>query len=116
MTGFPVVVREIVQQRATVDGVKRCEKCGEYASDLQYHHRRPRGMGGSKRVDTNVASACLLLCGMCHLWVESYRAEALNAGWLVRQTKVPQDTPVVYRGVPSLLDDLGGVTPTEQAA
>lgn len=107
MTGFSAETREIVTQRATTNGVKYCEKCGQYASDVQYHHRRPRAMGGSKRRDTNQASNCLLLCGMDHLFVEAHRDVAIAKGWLVRQSKDPLATPVLYRGEWVLLDNDG---------
>lgn len=107
-TGFSAEVREIIHGRATdTHGLTYCERCGEVASDLQYHHRRPRGMGGTRRGDTNTAAAGLLYCGMCHLHVESYRDLALKRGQLVRQSKDPLATPVLYRGQWVLLDNDG---------
>lgn len=105
--GFTVQTREIVQQRATENGLTRCERCGHAAQDLQYHHRRPRGMGGSKRAATNQASNCLLLCGECHLHVEAHRFAAIRYGHLVLQTKDPLATPVLCRGEWVLLDNDG---------
>ncbi|MGE2733807.1 HNH endonuclease [Mycolicibacterium vaccae] len=115
-TDFPPPVVEIVDERAG----GRCERCGEIASDLQNHHRRPRGSGGSRRPDTNVASNAGRLCGLCHRTVESYRAKAYDEGWLVRQSQSPMATPVLYRGRWVLLDDLGDTyripTPTGDVA
>jgi hypothetical protein len=106
--GFSQQVREIVQQRATdIVGLTYCERCSTAASDLQYHHRRPRGMGGSKAADTNLASNCLLLCGMCHLYVESYRDVAFAKGWLVHAHHDPLATPVLYQNAWMLLDNDG---------
>ncbi|WNM74624.1 HNH endonuclease [Mycobacterium Phage Radiance] len=102
-TGFPPEVKELIWERAH----GRCERCNEYASDATAHHRRPRGLGGSRREDTNVASNGLWACGACHRWAESYRAQAFADGWLVRQTQSPIQIPVLYRGQWVLLDDDG---------
>lgn len=77
------------------------------------HHRRPRGMGGSKNPALNQASNILLLCGSgttgCHGWVESNREEAYDLGLLVRMWQVPIETPVTLFHGTFLLDDEGGV-------
>jgi len=44
VTGFPKKVRAIIEARAK--GI--CERCQFTNVGLQIHHRRPRGMGGSK--------------------------------------------------------------------
>ena len=90
MTGFPVKVREQVMNRA----MQRCERCALTSNAYQWHHRRPRGAGGSKAADTNTAANCLLLCVPCHAWIESNREEALHDGWLVRQGHKPAEMPV----------------------
>lgn len=104
-TGFPLEVRELIRQRAN----ETCERCGELHSDMQAHHRRPRGAGGSRKKDTNTASNGLWLCGACHRFVESYRSVAFEKGWLVRQSQSPLATPVMYRGQLSLLCNEGFV-------
>ena len=58
-------------------------------------------------MDTNVASNAGRICGQCHLIVESHRTQAFDDGWLVRQSKSPIETPVLYRGEWVLLDDDG---------
>lgn len=105
-------------RRETVDAVHAragygCEICGTTnAARWSLHHRRPRGMGGSKRADTNMPSNILLLCGSgtegCHGYVESHRAESLNLGRLLLQGQSPAVVPVdlVYGLV--VLDDDGG--------
>ncbi len=90
MTGFPQQVRDRVANRA----VQHCERCGHATNVYQWHHRRPRGSGGSKAADTNTAANCLLLCVPCHAWVESNREEALHFGYLVRQGHNPAEVPV----------------------
>lgn len=103
-TGFPPLVRSLIYDRS--GGC--CELCGEWASDAECHHRRPRQSGGTRREDTNTASAGLLLCAACHRRVESYRAAAYDNGWLVRQSHSPLEVPVLRRGQLVYLDDEGG--------
>lgn len=107
MTGFSKKVRAVVTDRAA----GRCELCGVTEAGLQYHHRRPRGMGGSRRADTNQASNCALLCPKCHCLIESNRTEAKKRGWLVRQGHNPAQVPVFREGRWVLLDDHGCVVP-----
>lgn len=73
-----------------------CELCGGYrASNI--HHRRPRGMGGTKAQWINEPSNLLALCGSgtmgCHGMIESNRAEAYDRGWLLRTGSVAEHTP-----------------------
>ena len=89
MTGFPPKVREQITRRAS----GMCEICFFYAAE-HIHHRRPRGVGGSKAPDTNTAANGLALCTECHSWVESNRTKALELGWLVRQGHNPAEMPV----------------------
>jgi 5-methylcytosine-specific restriction protein A len=103
-TGFSNEVRALVRARA--DGF--CERCGLKRA-TEFHHRRPRGMGGTNRDDTNTASGCLHLCHDCHTDIESERTAAINQGWLVAQNHPPADIPVYYRGAWVYLDDVGGM-------
>lgn len=63
------------------------------------HHRRPRGAGGTSRVDVADISNCLILCGSgttgCHGWVERFRAMAREYGYLVLLNGI--DTPAGTR-------------------
>jgi hypothetical protein len=95
---------------------RRCERCGTDWSDFwSMHHRRPRGMGGSKRPEVNAASNILLLCGSgttgCHGWVESNREEAYELGLLVHKWQMPVEVPVTLWHGTFLLDDDGGLQP-----
>jgi hypothetical protein len=95
-----VNVRDIVRLRAG----GRCERCGVSLLNVpaSVHHRRPRGMGGAKNLDT--VANLVVLCGSgttgCHGWVESHRAEAIAQGWLVprREARTPEEVPVEVYG------------------
>lgn len=88
-----------------------CERC--YGTGEQIHHRRPRGMGGTHRVETNMPANLVHLCHSCHGWVESHRTQALADGWLIRQAspKSPAEVLVMLAWGSGYLDDLGGVCP-----
>jgi len=81
-----------------------CERCGVWVVGRlgSVHHRRPRGMGGGRGLDT--VENLVVLCGSgttgCHGWVESFRAEAIADGWLVprRSAAGPEDVPVWVDG------------------
>jgi 5-methylcytosine-specific restriction protein A len=104
-TGFPPEVKATIRSRAQ----NLCERCGQHTSDCVAHHRRPRGLGGSRREDTNQPANAGWLCGACHNIVESHRAQAYEEGWLVRQSQSPVDVPVLRRGVFVWLDNFGGL-------
>lgn len=107
-TGPTAEQRQLVIDRAW----GYCEMCGtRVLTDLNralcaysIHHRRPRGMGGTRRPDTNSPANLLLVCGDatapggCHAWIETNRAEALRRGLLVRSTADPATVPVQLEG------------------
>jgi len=109
--------------RATVDVLRdrsgdRCELCGGPAGNS--HHRRPRGMGGSRDPQTDLPSNGLRICGSgttgCHGLIEQDRAWARDLGYLVRQGVDPATVPVVLRQPGGHLDwvllgEDGSVTP-----
>ncbi|MDF9718100.1 HNH endonuclease signature motif containing protein [Nocardioides sp. ChNu-99] len=123
-TGPSLNVRRRVLGRA--DGC--CEVCGRqlYGDDgwgsfpHSFHHRRPRGMGGTSRGDANSPANLLLVCGSattpdgCHALIEVQRAVATAQGWLLRQGQDPLEVPVrLYAYPPGLtyLNRDGGVRP-----
>lgn len=83
----------------------RCEICGRDVNGAPFsrHHRRPRGMGGTTVDWINDITNLLLLCGSatspngCHRMVESDRARAIEAGWLVPMGYQPAEVPVYIR-------------------
>ena len=88
-TGFPTRVRNLINKRAQ----HRCEICGIRKRDMQIHHRKPRGMGGTSDERVNEPSNGLLLCASCHGFVESSRGDAYRMGWLVRGEGLPPLVP-----------------------
>lgn len=112
MTGFSKHTRELVYLRSG----GRCERCGVIRTRVEYHHRRPRGMGGSRGTDTNGAANCVLLCIYCHRDIEAYREAAIDFGFLVPQGKKPAETPLRRHKQWVLLDDFGYVIPAEESA
>ncbi len=98
----------------------RCEVSGDPLQPGRWslHHRRPRGMGGSKDPGTNTLANLLAVTGDgtrgVHGWIESHREAAVTHGWIVRQGQDPAATPItLYSGRRVLLDPLAPTyTPT----
>lgn len=99
MSGVSVETRRLVLGRA----VHRCERCGRPLSTaLGYslQHRRARGMGGTRRPDTNDPPNLVAACGSattgCHSWMESHPRAAAQFGWRVAQADDPAAVPIVH--------------------
>lgn len=79
----------------------RCTYCGIPIDRLNYslHHRRPRGMGGSRRLHTmaNLVTLCGSGVDGCHGVVERDRPTSRRTGWLVPNGKTPDQWPVLRR-------------------
>lgn len=105
-TGPTPAQRHLVVDRAA----GCCELCGrilhdgyEWLETHSFHHRQPRGAGGTSRPEVNSPANVLLLCGTgtegCHGFVEAHRRSAEQEGWLVRHGLDPADVPVtVFAG------------------
>lgn len=116
MSGFSRATRASVVARDRGE----CFICGRAwrAGVDSIHHRRPRGMGGSKGGDVNGAANGILLCGSgttgCHGRVEGDRRRGLEMGWLVSRlsSKGPAETALwsPVRGAWVMLDNHGRVT------
>ena len=104
---FGPATKQLVLDRAG----GKCELCGMPVGVPHLHHRRPRGMGGSKRVETGGASNCLVIHPSCHADVESNRQRALDNGWLVSQWRDPATVPVKRWNGLCLLAEDGSVNP-----
>ncbi|MGX7727568.1 hypothetical protein [Rhodococcus sp. 5G237] len=77
----------------------------------QLHHRRARGMGGSRKADINSPANLVAICAPCHQAIESFRHVARERGLLISQhnSSPASHVPVWRRGVRVLLTDQGGV-------
>ena len=100
-TGPSTRTKQLVTDRAGYC----CEICGLALHDglvwreaHSFHHRRPRGMGGTRDKAANSPANLLLLCGSgvtgCHGRIERERSTAYIYGWLVRQGDDPAQAPV----------------------
>lgn len=78
-----------------------CTYCGIPIDRLNYslHHRRPRGMGGSRRLHTmaNLVTLCGSGVDGCHGVVERDRPTSRRTGWLVPNGKTPEQWRVLRR-------------------
>lgn len=104
MSGFtPATVRLIVDRDQGT-----CARCGAGVDPSRrgvgwsIHHRRPRGMGGSRDPQVSSPVNGVVLCGSgttgCHGWVEANREDARLMGWLVPQWRNPAEVPVRHHG------------------
>lgn len=102
-TGASPEVLDLV--RARCGG--RCERCAEPLDGGDPHHRIPRGMGGSRDPKLNAPSAIVAICRACHDFIESYRADAYDTGWLVkrRQNTTFISVHSLLYGIARLRDD-----------
>jgi 5-methylcytosine-specific restriction protein A len=99
-----------------------CEHCGQPLDDAwELHHRRPGGMGGTRRPGQQEPSNVLALISWHHN-MDPRSVHALGprheGGWLL-STHVtdPASVPVLHHGRRLvLLNDEGGVTPWNTGA
>lgn len=72
----------------------RCERCRK-AWGRDVHHRKPRGMGGTKDVLVNSPANLVHLCRDCHAWVESHSRLAYEQGWKIRHgIQAAEEVPI----------------------
>lgn len=95
---FSPATKQLIRERDH----NRCVLCGVWVGDGgQIHHRRARGMGGSRDPLTASPANGLTLCAgpyngnQCHEHIESHRRWALDHGFLVRQGTDPASVAVV---------------------
>ncbi len=95
-----------------------CEVCG-VARATNVHHRRGRGMGGTRRA-IHTPAWLLAVCGQgntsgCHRRIESNRPEAERNGWALPWSVEDAATvpAVLWFGTVLLLDDGTFGYPTE---
>ena len=98
---------EEVRNQIKARSKERCEVCTAYAFHPQIHHRKPRGMGGSKDPVVGSAANGIWVHPACHSKIESQRSWAFDHGYLVRQSEDPRYIPIKIGGLWYLLDDQG---------
>lgn len=115
-TGFHAGTVEVITARSGGHCEILATGCTFAATEV--HHRRPRGMGGTRRPETSSAANALHACRSCHMRCESFRTWARDNGFVVAQHLNPCDVPVWWRCNTDgygkrlvLLDDAGGKTP-----
>ncbi|WNO25794.1 HNH endonuclease [Gordonia phage Goib] len=98
--------RTVTAARERAGGL--CERCG-FAEAQQLHHRRPRGMGGTRDAGANALSNLFYVCYPCHRHIEENRAESIENGYLISRISSisPEAVPVLYRGTLKLLNNEG---------
>jgi hypothetical protein len=108
---FPKSVKELMWTRS--GGLCELDGCGPVEV---FHHRAPRGRGGSSLAWINRAANGLGLSNRCHDRVEgrltdSSRVTSYVNGWLVRRNShtIAADVHVLYRGRLVALTDDGQV-------
>lgn len=91
----------------------RCEICGIATDNGQFHHRKPRRMGGTSDENLGSPANCLYLHYKCHNRVESQRAMSYLHGYLVAASDDPESVAVrMWDGWWRLGPD-GGMSPAE---
>jgi 5-methylcytosine-specific restriction protein A len=88
----------------------RCERCLQATLCGHLHHRRPKGLGGSKALDRHDVSNLVYLCPDCHSWAHGHPNEARWTGWLVPRSLgvAPIDEPITdLTGQTRYLDNEG---------
>lgn len=103
-----------VKATITLRSKGRCEIGRCLNAGQEFHHRAPRGIGGTSLDWVNAASNGLHICQAHHEHIESHRREAYANGWLVRRngTRTSRQVPVLVRGAWVELTDHGIKWPT----
>lgn len=114
---FPRHVIELVTGRS--GGHCECMSSGCTLVAEHTHHRRPKGLGGTRRPESQYASNALAVCARCHLRIHAMPTWARDNGFLVRQSDDPAAVPVWWRCAGHgqtkdfvFLDGAGHLTPT----
>lgn len=103
---IPKANRQVVQGRA----FGRCERCLQATLCGDLHHRRPKGLGGSKAADRHDVANLVHLCRGCHRWAHDNPRDAAAVGFLVPRSsgRHPIEVPITdLAGQTQFLDNEG---------
>lgn len=105
--GFPPAAKAVIAERSK--GICELDACGPA---VHYHHRAPRGRGGTRLAWINRPANGMHLSLGCHDRIERNRADALANGWLISRNGIEMAVavPVLYRRRWVHLTDSGEVT------
>lgn len=106
----PGPVKDALQQRSF--GWCEAQLFGCQQGAVDPHHRLSRKAGGrhgEAAEAINQLSNLLHLCRACHQWITGNPRDAYDMGLMLREGEDPATTPVIYRTIPTLLDNTGGV-------
>jgi len=93
-------------------GVCEVARKGCFGRAVDPHHRVRRQAGGRRgaaRLTSDQLANLLHVCRACHEWIHDHPAASREAGWMLSGRDRPALVALLVRGVPSYLDDLGGV-------
>lgn len=89
---------EQVKAQARLRDKNQCVRCRRAGSNLDVHHRLPKGIGGAQsRVAYGMANL-VTLCRSCHEWAHAHPVDALRDGFVVARHDEPADVAIVSRG------------------
>lgn len=102
----PTANRQVIMGRA----FGRCERCLQATLAGDPHHRRVRGMGGSKAPDRHDPSNLVWVCRPCHDWIHAHPKEAGESGFIIPRSSGnhPLEVPITdLTGQVRFLDNEG---------
>lgn len=106
------VVEACLERAQYACELRGCEVGDRRGVDWSIHHRLPRRMGGTRRLDVNLPSALIVVCGSgtagCHGWIEARRTESYDMGLLLHAGDDPAAVPVELAVGLVYLTDEGG--------
>lgn len=107
VAAFSDEVKKAIKKRAA----NRCDVCGSGVMYAHYHHRDPRGMGGSSNKSLGLPSNALYLHPKCHERIEQNRWEATINGWIITGRQDPATVPANLWDGWHLLTEEGTLAP-----
>lgn len=111
--GFSPVAKAVIAERS--QGICELDACGPA---VHYHHRAPRGRGGTRLAWINRPANGMHLSLRCHDRIERNRTAAEANGWLILRNgnETAVSKAVLYRGRWVRLTDYGLAVPTGDGA